>query len=86
MADKAHDPRTLTDDQILTERKHPRRSFLTATGAVLGAAAVLVSGAFAQEKQSDPDTKKDDKKKASGKKASKKDKSDKKESDPDKKK
>ena len=35
---------TLTDDQIVTERKSPRRSFLAATGAALlaGAAVTLV--------------------------------------------
>jgi hypothetical protein len=37
---------TLTDEQIVTERKSLRRSFLTATGAALlvGGAAALVSG------------------------------------------
>lgn len=60
-------PRTLTDEQIVTERKLPRRSFLAATGAVLvGGAAALVSGmrAAAQDAQppktgTDPDKKKD---------------------------
>jgi hypothetical protein len=99
MANKAHDQvsRTVTDDQIVTEKKHPRRSFLTAAGAVLGTAAALVSGAFAepQEKSSDPDAKKgskasdpDEKKSTSKKSSTKKSstkKSDKKESDPDKK-
>jgi hypothetical protein len=71
--------RTVTDDQIVTERKSPRRSFLTATGAVLAAAAAIVTGARAepQEKAGDPDAKKDakaadpDQKKAAGKKAAK---------------
>jgi hypothetical protein len=37
---------TLTDEQIVTERKSPRRSFLAATGAALlvGGAVALVSG------------------------------------------
>jgi hypothetical protein len=76
--------RTVADDQIVTERKSPRRSFLTATGAVLAAAAAIVSGARAeaQEKSGDPDAKKEakkaadpDKKKAAGKKAPAKSKS-----------
>ena len=76
---KQESSRTVTDDQIVTERKSPRRSFLTATGAVLAAAAAIVSGARAepQEKSGDPDAKKeakkaadpDQKKKAAGKKA-----------------
>jgi hypothetical protein len=82
---------TVTDDQIVTERKHPRRSFLTATGALLAGAAVIVSGARAEtqdkkkedEKASDPDTKKVPAKKAKTKKAG--DKKPAKESDPDKK-
>jgi len=89
--------RTVTDDQIVTERKSPRRSFLTATGAVLAAAAAMVSGALAgpQEKAGDPDAKKEakkaadpDEKKKDGKKApaKKSDKKSAKESDPDTKK
>ena len=71
--------RTVTDDQIVTERKSPRRSFLTATGAMLAAAGAIVSGARAEpqeQKASDPDEKKEakkaadpDKKKGAGKKA-----------------
>ena len=54
---------TLTDDQIVTERKLPRRSFLTAAGTILaGGAAMLVAGtrAAAQDaaKADDPDAKK----------------------------
>jgi hypothetical protein len=88
--------RTVTDDQIVTERKSPRRSFLTATGVVLAAAAAMVSGrlAEAQEKSGDPDARKEankggdpDQKKAAGKKAGKKsDKKSEKQSDPDTKK
>jgi len=38
-------PQTLTDEQIVTEKVVPRRSFLAATGAVLrGGAAALVLG------------------------------------------
>lgn len=63
---------TLTDEQIVTERKMPRRSFLTAAGALLVGAAALASGVRAVAQQgSDPDSKKatdpdsKDKKKAS---------------------
>ncbi len=95
---KQESSRTVTDDQIVTERKSPRRSFLTATGAVLAAAAAIVSGARAepQEKSGDPDAKKEakkagdpDAKKASGKNAPAKKSSTAKQSkepDPDKKK
>jgi len=81
---------TLTDGQIVTERKHPRRSFLTATGALLAGAAAIVSGVHAEpqekkkedEKAGDPDAKKASTKKAKTKKAAKKPA---KASDPDKK-
>jgi hypothetical protein len=50
---------TLTDEQIATERKMPRRSFLTAAGALLVGAAALASGVRAVAQQgSDPDSKK----------------------------
>jgi hypothetical protein len=64
-----HESRTVTDDQIVTERKSPRRSFLTATGAILAAAGAIVSGALAepQEKAGDPDDKKEAKKKGTAK-------------------
>jgi hypothetical protein len=83
--------RTLTDDQIITERKHPRRSFLTAAGTLLaGGAAVLVAGKdpAAQDKK-DPDQEKkaddDQKKETTSSKGKKKtQKSDKKTADPDK--
>lgn len=58
--------RTLTDDEIVTERKLPRRSFLAATGTLLaGGAAVLVAGkkglASSRTPQSqDPDKKQSD--------------------------
>jgi hypothetical protein len=59
-------PRTLTDEQIVSERKFPRRSFLTAAGVVLiGGAAALVSGVGAAQntapakKEDYPDKKKD---------------------------
>ncbi|MGH9378003.1 MAG: hypothetical protein ACRD1I_04315 [Terriglobia bacterium] len=78
---------TLADNQIVTERKLPRRSFLAATGAFLAGAAVVVSGvrAAAQE-ASDPDKKKGDSDKSDKKKGSDPDKKRKKGSDPDKKK
>jgi hypothetical protein len=78
MADKSAEPRneesrqTLSDDQIITERKLPRRTFLSGTATLLaGGAAVLVSGARAATlnrgpQAQDPDRKTDpDKKKAS---------------------
>jgi hypothetical protein len=86
--------RSLTDEQIVTERKIPRRSFLTTAGVFMGGAAAIVAGTRATtllaSPQNDPDKKKasdPDKKKASTtgtKKASDPDK--KKASDPDKKK
>lgn len=69
--------RTLTDEQIVTERKMPRRSFLTAAGALLVGAAALASGVRAVAQQgADPDSKK----------AADPDSKDKKKTDPDKKK
>jgi outer membrane biosynthesis protein TonB len=53
---------TITDDQIVTERKVPRRSFLSTTGALLAGAAGIVSGvrasSFQNSSQDDPDKKK----------------------------
>ena len=53
--------RTVTDDEITTERKVPRRSFLGATGALLAGAAGMVSGIRASglhnSPQDDPDKK-----------------------------
>ena len=75
----------VTDEQILTQRKFPRRSFLTAAGALLAGAAAVASGVrvSAQEKKAtDPDSK--DKPKKTAKKSSKS--GMKKGSDPDKKK
>ncbi len=48
---------TITDDQIVTERKVPRRSFLSTTGALLVGAAGIVSGVRAATPQNDPDKK-----------------------------
>src|SRR6516164_1904316 len=49
-------PKTITDEQIVTEKSVPRRSFLTATGAVLvGGAAALVLGKRAIGQSEDPD-------------------------------
>lgn len=45
---------TLTDDQIVTERKLPRRSFLGTTGAILAGAAGIVSGLRAATRQNAP--------------------------------
>ena len=67
MTDKNHEApdteslRTVTDEEIVTERKVPRRSFLGATGAVLAGAAGIVTGATAtglhHPPQDDPDKK-----------------------------
>lgn len=92
---------TVTDEQIVTERKFARRSFLTATGALLAGAVAVASGLRASAQQDDPDKKKPtdpdskDKKKGSDpdkKKVGDKDQTDKKKmkakkaTDPDKKK
>lgn len=62
-------PASLTDEQISTERRLPRRSFLTAVGTIfVGAAAVVAS---ASSLQSDPDAKKSKTKKKSHKHAAK---------------
>lgn len=71
--------KSLSEEQIVTERTLSRRSFLTSTGALLAGAVALATGMplMAQEKDSDADKKKT---KASTKKSMKKG------SDPDKKK
>ncbi|HKF51460.1 MAG TPA: hypothetical protein VKB26_04050, partial [Candidatus Acidoferrales bacterium] len=59
---------TVTDEQIVTVNKFPRRSFLTATGALLAGAVAVASGMRASAQQAqDPDKKPTDpdKKKAS---------------------
>jgi hypothetical protein len=49
-------PQTLTDEQIVTEKTIPRRSFLAATGAALvGGAAALVLRNTAGAQTQDPD-------------------------------
>jgi hypothetical protein len=52
---------TLADDQIVTERRLPRRSFLSTTGALLAGATGIVSGLRASgvrhSAQDDPDKK-----------------------------
>ncbi|HZT73203.1 MAG TPA: hypothetical protein VE996_06105 [Terriglobales bacterium] len=65
---------SLTDEQISTERRLPRRSFLTAVGTMfVGAAAVVASAraASASSLQSDPDAKKPKNNKKSQKHAAK---------------
>ena len=89
--EKQETARNLNDDQIITERKHPRRAFLGVAGALLaGGAAALVSGLNAEaqdappaKKESDPDTKKKSSKSGKTKKGKT---AKKKESDPDDKK
>jgi len=77
-----HEPSpTLTDDQIVTERKLPRRSFLAAAGTLLagGAVAIVAAGrasaqdtdAEKKEGASDPDAKKKKSKSGKGKKSKK---------------
>jgi hypothetical protein len=77
---------SVTDEQIKTERKFPRRSFLVATGTLLAGAVALASGVRASAQQSDPDSKKASDPDQTDKKKSTKAKSAKKGSDPDKKK
>src|SRR5215472_13793140 len=49
-------PQTITDEQIVTEKLLPRRSFLATTGAVLaGGAAALVLGTKSMGQSQDPD-------------------------------
>jgi hypothetical protein len=54
-------PLSITDDEIVTERRLPRRSFLSATGALLAGATGVVSGLRASglrhQGQDDPDKK-----------------------------
>ena len=71
-------PRTLTDKEMITERRVARRSFLTAAGTLLaGGALAVVSGrrAAAQEPDSDAKSQKKDedadKKKQTGAKSKK---------------
>jgi hypothetical protein len=53
-------PQTLTDDQIVTERKLARRSFLRTAGVILaGGAVAIVAGRRAAAQDTDPDAKKD---------------------------
>jgi hypothetical protein len=75
---KQESTRTIADDQIVTERKLPRRSFLTAAGTVLaGGALAIVSGTRATAQEPDSDAKPEkkdndaDKKKGTGGKTAK---------------
>lgn len=53
-------PQILTDDQIVTERKVPRRSFMTAAGTLLvGGAGILALGRRAAAQDTDSDAKKE---------------------------
>jgi hypothetical protein len=89
-------PNTMTDDQIVTERKLSRRSFLATTGILLGGATAIVAGARPrrlgatpqssdpdQKQSTDPDRKDPDKKK--GTDPDRKDPDRKKGTDPDRK-
>lgn len=51
--------RTLRDEEIITERNLPRRSFLSTSGALLAGIAGMVSGAHAMA-QDDPKKRPDD--------------------------
>ena len=55
--------RSLSDDQIVTERVLPRRSFLSKSGLLLAGAAGIVSGARAMAQQDDPSKRPDDQRK-----------------------
>ena len=85
-------PGTLTDDQIVTERKLPRRSFLSAAGTLLaGGAVAIVAGGRASAQDTDAEKKEgkeaandpDAKKKKSKSKKAKKSKKETKQDDPD---
>ena len=54
-AANAQPSQSLTDDQIVTERKLPRRSFLTASGALLVGAGAVAFGARAIAQGNDPE-------------------------------
>src|SRR6266568_4354232 len=71
-ASNQESPRALSDDQIVTKRKLPRRSFLTAAGTILaGGAVAMVSGGRAAAQETTPEKKDDDadKKKETSKKS-----------------
>jgi hypothetical protein len=57
--DKRDLPRTITDEEIVTERMLPRRSFLQSSGALFAGVAGIVTGARAAA-QDDPDKRPDD--------------------------
>ncbi len=62
---------TITDEYIVTERRLPRRSFLTSGGVLLAGAAGMVSSVSGlAQSQDDKDRKKDDTKKADNSKKS----------------
>jgi outer membrane biosynthesis protein TonB len=46
--------RTLSDEQLITERKLPRRSFLGASGALIAGVSGIASGMYAAVRQDDP--------------------------------
>jgi hypothetical protein len=54
---KPNSTQSLTDDQMITERKRPRRSFLSASGALVVGAAAIASGVRAAAQNTDPDKK-----------------------------
>ena len=51
---------TLTDDDIVTERKLPRRSFLNSSGALLAGIVGMVSGARSSAQEADPNKRPED--------------------------
>jgi hypothetical protein len=75
--------RTLTDDQIVTEKKVPRRSFLSTSGIFLaGGAAAIVSGVRSKAASPD-DTPRHDPDKPADKKHDDRDRNDRKRDDRD---
>src|SRR5215472_17182073 len=91
--DEGRETQTITDEQIVTERKVARRSFLTVAGTLLaGGALAIASGARAASQEPDSDAKPEkkdddaDMKKETSSKSSKKSKKSKgaKDSDADK--
>jgi hypothetical protein len=57
-------PPAVTNEQIKTETKFPRRSFLSATGALVTGALAIASGVRAAAQQPNTDADKDKKKEA----------------------
>ena len=79
----SHASRTLTDDQMVTEKRVPRRSFLTNSGVLLAGAAAIVSGVRATAGGRPDDTKRHDPDKPADPKRDDRDREDRKRDDRD---